>query len=227
MERSRISRGLAVRTRTPVADVDAVAREVHHPRRRDALHAKGRSTMRRSHFYVVAVLAAALWMTGQARASSFVASLDGSQEVPPTPSTGTGTATVDLDLSLDTITVNLSFSNLLAPETNATIDGPAPPGVEAPMSLYTLDVQVPGDFSGTVDNQVITLTDLGSYTVAQQISDLESGLWYINVQSTLFFEGEIRGQIVPEPSSLVLSSVALVGLFACRSRLQRMRTRLS
>ncbi len=89
------------------------------------------------------------------------------------------------------------------------------------MNLYTLDVQVPGDFSGIVDNQVITLTDLGSYTVAQQISDLESGLWYINVQSTLFFEGEIRGQIVPEPSTLVLASLALIGLFAGRTRLHR------
>jgi hypothetical protein len=174
--------------------------------------------MGRSNFGLVAALTAALWMTGNARAGSLVASLDGAQEVPPTSSTGTGVATLALDLTLDTITVNLSFSNLLAPETNATIDGPAPPGVEAPMSLYTLDVQPPGGLAGTVDNQVITLTDLGTYTVAQQISDLESGLWYINVRSTLFFEGEIRGQIVPEPSSLVLASIGLVTLIVCRNR---------
>jgi hypothetical protein len=180
--------------------------------------------MRRSHFGLVAVLTAALWMTGNARAGSFVASLDGAQEVPPTSSTGTGMATLSLDLSNDTLTVDMSFSSLLAPETNATIDGPAPPGVEAPMSLYTLDVQQPGGLSGIVDNQVITLADLGSYTVAQQISDLESGLWYINVQSTLFFEGEIRGQIiavqsaVPEPSSLMLASIGLIALLAWRYR---------
>jgi hypothetical protein len=176
--------------------------------------------MGRSHFGLVAALTAAFWMTGDVRADLvLVASLDGAQEVPPTSSTGTGSATLMLDLSLDTLTVNMSFSNLLAPETNATIDGPAPPGVEAPISLYTLDVQTPGGLSGSVDNQVITLTDLGNYTVAQQISDLESGLWYINVQSVLFFEGEIRGQIVtPEPSSLALASIGIVTLLVWRYR---------
>ena len=164
----------------------------------------------------IAALTAVLWLTGGAHGATFFASLDGSQEVPPTMTTGTGMATVSLDTSSDTITVNLSFSDLLAPETSATIDGPAPPGVEAAMSLYTLDVEPPGGLSGTVDNQVITLTDLGSYTVAEQIADLESGLWYINVESTLFFEGEIRGQLVPEPSSLVLACVGLVAIFVGR-----------
>jgi hypothetical protein len=165
-----------------------------------------------------AALAVMLWMAGDARAGSFVAALSGLDEVPPTSSTGTGSASVSLDVSLDTITVNLSFSGLLGPESGVSIDGPAPPGIEALSSLYTLDVQPPGDLSGTVSNQVITLTDLGTYTVSQQISDLESGLWYINIQSTVFFEGEIRGQLgtVPEPSSLLLASVALVGLFVYR-----------
>jgi hypothetical protein len=174
--------------------------------------------MWRASLRLKAVLTAILWMAGDARASSFVASLDGSQEVPPTITTGAGSATVSLNTSLDTLTVNLGFTGLLAPETGASIDGPAPPGMEAPSSLYTLDVQPPGGLAGMVTNQVITLTNLGGYTVSQQISDLESGLWYINIQSSLFFEGEIRGQLtsVPEPSSLLLAFVGLVGLVVCR-----------
>jgi hypothetical protein len=177
--------------------------------------------MWRSVFRVQAALLAMLGMMGEARAGSmFVSSLDGSQEVPPTTSTGTGIGTLDLDTVANTITVNLSFSNLFGAETGASIDGPAPPGVEAPMILYTLDVEPPGDFSGMVTNQVIPLADIGSYTVAQQESDLESGLWYFDVQSTVFFEGEIRGQItpVPEPTSMVIAliSVAIVGLYARR-----------
>jgi hypothetical protein len=160
-------------------------------------------------------------MAGHARAGFFVATLNGEQEVPPTVTTGMGSATVFLDTVHDSLTVNLSFSGLLGPETGASINGPAPPGSEASSSLYALDVHPPGDFSGTVTNQMIAIVALGSYTVSQQIADLESGLWYINVQSAIFFEGEIRGQLVPEPNSLVMAFVGLAGLIACGYRFRQ------
>ena len=57
-------------------------------------------------------------------------------------------------------------------------------------------------------------TDPGGYEYAfsyaslttAQISDLMAGLWYVNVTSSAFPDGEIRGQIqpVPEPSTLAL-----------------------
>jgi hypothetical protein len=58
-----------------------------------------------------------------------------------------------------------------------------------------------------------------AYPLANQIADLENGLWYINIHSTTFGGGEIRGQIlpVPEPSTLALLGLG-VGALVCRLR---------
>jgi len=50
-----------------------------------------------------------------------------------------------------------------------------------------------------------------AYSIANQISDLEGGLWYINIHSSVFPNGEIRGQILPVPEPSIL---ALFGLSA-------------
>jgi len=51
----------------------------------------------------------------------------------------------------------------------------------------------------------------GGFSLAQQISQLEGGLWYINIHSANFGGGEIRGQILPVPEP---STLALLGLGA-------------
>lgn len=51
---------------------------------------------------------------------------------------------------------------------------------------------------------------------AQQESDLLAGLWYVNVHTDANPGGEIRGNIVPEPSALLLGAVSLVGLLRRR-----------
>jgi hypothetical protein len=47
--------------------------------------------------------------------------------------------------------------------------------------------------------------------MAQQLSQLDNGLWYVNIHSQAFGGGEIRGQIlaVPEPSTMGLLALAL------------------
>ena len=59
-----------------------------------------------------------------------------------------------------------------------------------------------------------------SYTTpalnAQQEADLFDGLWYVNVHTAANGGGEIRGNLVPEPSALVLGAVGLVGLLRRR-----------
>ena len=60
-------------------------------------------------------------------------------------------------------------------------------------------------------------------SVAQLKSDLLGGLWYINIHTTAFPGGEIRGQVrvVPEPSSLALATLSCVGLLISGRRFRR------
>ncbi|PWT79441.1 MAG: TIGR03118 family protein [Acidobacteria bacterium] len=109
----------------------------------------------------------------------FVANLTGAQEVPPTPSTGTGRSSVVLNATETGATVNLSFSGLTSAQTGAHIHGPADPGVNAPI-IFPLP-------NGQVTNFAITPT-------AAQVADLKAGKQYVNVHTTNFLNGEIRGQ---------------------------------
>ena len=113
-----------------------------------------------------------------------------------------------LDNVADTITVNTSFSGLTSPAILAHIHGPAPIGVNAPV-LFPF-TGVPNATSGTIPTQVFTLT-------TPQIGELEAGLFYVNVHTTNFPGGEIRGQLlstaqVPEPASLGLLGLGLLGI---------------
>ena len=85
-------------------------------------------------------------------------------------------------------------------------------GNASPLDPNTYDYVTPRDqseFGGTRSGSfdtTITLQDLtiggNLYTVAQQQQDLRDGRWYINVHSTSYPGGEIRGQllyVIPEP----------------------------
>ena len=133
---------------------------------------------------------------------------------PPRQVTGTGLSTVLLDNVADTITVSTSFAGLTSPATLAHIHGPAPIGVNAPV-LFPF-TGVPSATSGTIPTQTFALT-------AAQASELEAGLFYVNIHTTEFLEGEIRGQIlstVPEPASLGLLGLGLAGIAPMLGRRQ-------
>jgi hypothetical protein len=56
--------------------------------------------------------------------------------------------------------------------------------------------------------------------IAQEIADIQAGLWYVNVHTTHSVTGEIRGQVlVPEPGAL-LALTGILGLFAAGRRLR-------
>ncbi len=114
-----------------------------------------------------------------ARPRLFIASLDGSQETPPHTTPARGTATLLLDKDQTKALVSLRFRGLTSPQTVAHIHGPAPAGQSA---------------SPIFDLPVGTFTDFQINLTPAQVSDLKAGLWYINVHSTAFPAGEIRGQ---------------------------------
>lgn len=119
----------------------------------------------------------------------FVATLNGSQETPPNSSTATGRATLLLSPDEKTARVSLVFSGLTSAQTDAHIHGPAIPGVAAP-PVFPMPLGQLSDFQ-------INLTPA-------QVQDLKNGLLYVNVHSSNFPAGEIRGQFA---SSLSAQSV--------------------
>ena len=133
----------------------------------------------------IALAAAALLVAGAAHSQNYTASLDGSQETPPNPSPATGSATLTLDAA-KILSYNITFSGLLGTETAAHIHCCAPPGIAAGV-LFPLPPCSP------------KIGSVGPLT-AQQESDLNAGLMYINIHTNLYPGGEIRGQIYVQPT---------------------------
>lgn len=109
----------------------------------------------------------------------FTATLNGAQETPPNNSTATGRATLLLSPDEKTGRVSVAFNSLSSTQTDAHIHGPAAPGVSA-APVFPLPL-------GQISDFAITLTP-------SQVQDLKNGLFYVNVHSSNFPAGEIRGQ---------------------------------
>lgn len=117
--------------------------------------------------------------------TGFSANLDGLQEVPANASPATGTAIVVLNNAQDMIHVHMEFSGLLASETASHIHGPAGVGVNAGVQIGL-----------PVGNPI----DVDLPITAAQVAMLQGGQMYVNVHSTLFPGGEIRGQLSADPT---------------------------
>ena len=134
--------------------------------------------------------------------------LDGLQEVPPNASTGYGSGSLSLDDSTGDYALGGTFNALLGTTTGAQIQGPAGYGATGPLvKALTIDLGVhDGNFSGS-----------GTFNMTQ-MADLTDEKYYVNIPSTLFTGGEIRGQIrlaaVPEPGTIVLLACGSLALAA-------------
>lgn len=137
--------------------------------------------------------------------------LDGLQATPPDASPGTGYGTMTYDTVSLLLSWSIDYSGLTAPAVAAHFHK-APPGVPGP-------VQVPiGGVAGTSG------TAIGSATLtAPQAADLLAHNWYVNIHTSTFPGGEIRGQVVPEPSTLVLAGLAAASLSFVAWRRRRAR----
>jgi hypothetical protein len=197
--------------------------------------------MRRIALFLVA--GAALLLPAQAADATsitFTANLIGANEVPPSGSPGSGHATVVLDPVANTLHVDVTFSGLEAGTTMSHIHcclaSPGATGIN--VGVATTTPTFPGfplgvtagtythDFSlldpGTYNPAFVTLEG-GTILSARNalVAGIEAGETYLNIHTSLFPGGEIRGFLVPEASTLLLLSSGLAGLAGMTWRRQR------
>lgn len=110
-----------------------------------------------------------------------------------------GGISFDTDSSILTLALGFGsaagFTNLTAPAVSMHIHGPAGPGTNAPVVVNLAPyLFTPGDaaLGGLIYGQV--------QISAAQVTNLLAGLHYINIHTTLYPDGEIRGQLVAEIS---------------------------
>jgi hypothetical protein len=170
---------------------------------------KNRRVLRRSGLGVlIALLAMALALqVGVAEAKpeaarTFVAPLSGGQEVPPNDSRATGVAVFKLSKDGTALDFRVNVGNIenvtqahihLAP---VGVNGPVvvwlhPPGPPAQL--------LPGRTNGPLAQGTITAADLvgqlAGEDLATLVAHIRDGNAYVNVHTTQFPPGEVRGQI--------------------------------
>jgi cysteine-rich repeat protein len=154
-------------------------------RARPSGHVTARLARRTWSLAAAALAVLAILAPGSAGATVYYlsATIDGTQETPPNASPATGSGTFTLDTVADTMSFSITFSGLTGSESGAHIHGPAPAGTPAGI-LFGLPAGSPktGTWSGASLNT--------------NESNIISGLTYVNIHSSSFGGGEIRGQIL-------------------------------
>lgn len=172
----------------------------------------------------------------EAHTTYYTVVLNGASEAPPNSSLGTGTAFITLDMDLVNVRVQVSFTGLSGNVTAAHIHGPTVDPFTGTAGVMTPTPTFPGFpsgvTSGSYDN-TIDLTLASGYnptfvTTSGSVSNalnafetaLESGRAYLNIHTSAFGGGEIRGflVLVPEPGSSAALMLGAAMLMVRRRR---------
>ncbi len=170
----------------------------------------------------------------------YVASLSGLQETPSNSSAGTGTAVATFDNALANLSLTVAFLGLRGNSRGASLNCCAPLGTNA-IAALNLPFFPVGSSAGGYSNSFNLLSN-ASYTNAFRLahggtalsartallSGFATNAAYINVRSTAFTSGEVRGQVrlvpsVPEPAewALLIPGAMLAGAMVRRQRRDR------
>lgn len=168
----------------------------------------------------------------------YESALSGAAEVPANASPGTGFGRVTIDTAASTMRVEVTFSGLLGTTTASHIHSPIPPTAVVPTAGVA--TQVPtfigfplgvssGSYDHTFDltlastyNPAFVTASGGTAATAETalLAGLSLGHAYLNVHTSLFPGGEIRGNLVlnaaPEPGTMGLMALGALGLLAAR-----------
>lgn len=165
-------------------------------------------------FRSLLTIAAAALMCVSVRADviHFATTLTGPQESPPNASPGTGSATATYDSAAHTLLLDISFSGLLGNTTASHIHAATaspgagtagvatttptfagfPLGVTSGTYQTTLDLSLTTSYNAAYLNNLVNLGDVMK-AEDSLISSMLAGTAYLNVHSSSFPGGEIRG----------------------------------
>lgn len=162
--------------------------------------------------------------------------LSGLQESPPNASPGTGFGRVTMDTTAVTMRVEATFSGLTGTTTASHIHARAdsttpnggvatqtptftgfPLGVTAGSYDHTFDMTLTSSYNGSF----VTAnggTAAGAWTAL--LGKMASNLTYLNVHTSTFGGGEVRGdlRLVPEPASMIVLGLGAVALIRKRRK---------
>ena len=174
----------------------------------------------------IATYVAALLFVPGAFAADYTAALSGPAENPSNSSPGTGFTTVSLDVSTHTLHVVVSFSGLTAGTTASHIHCcTSPPGTTGVATTVPTFPGFPlGVTAGNYD-QVLDTTQASTWNPAfitanggtpagaeaALAAGLGTGRAYLNVHTTAFPAGEIRGFLSAVGSAAAVSGSAIPG----------------
>jgi hypothetical protein len=129
--------------------------------------------------------AALLLSTGTAFAEkiNFSAELSGANEVPPVESSGTGTLEATFDTESMELSWTATYEGLTGDAQAAHFHGPASKTENAGVV-----VPLEGDLTSPLEGSA-TLTE-------EQAQQLQDGLWYLNIHTAKYPDGELRGQVM-------------------------------
>lgn len=126
------------------------------------------------------LLTLALASTASAQVTTWCTEATGSEQVPPVSTSATADAVFTLDESTNLFTWHITHQGLTGSHNATHIHGPAAIGQNAGVQINL----------GT-GNPVTGST----FISAQQVADLKAGLWYMNIHTSGFPGGEVRGQV--------------------------------
>lgn len=147
-----------------------------------------------------------------------------------TNSPATGHGHITYDTSTNVIAYTISWNNLFGALTKLHIHGPADANASNPRHI--LEIFGPPDIPGAVDLHTDTWSDshvlqtlsqpgYEDITPIQIVGIMSSGLAYVNVHTTVFGAGEIRGNLglpTPAPGTAGVFALASLGLARRRRR---------
>lgn len=165
---------------------------------------------------------------------AFVATLSGDQEVPPVATVASGSAALELSGVQDRLTISIQTQGVDLDGNQTPKDSEddvilahihrAPAGMNGSVVFGFIGPNSDTNGDLVIDAAAGTITSAwdanegASTTLDDELADLFADGLYINIHTNANTDGEIRGQILPEPRAALLAWMAVATIAGLRRR---------